>query len=119
MVVINSTMKYILLFAFLFGVAQANLGTFKDGKFIYPKTNKPYTGNLDVINNNWGKGAVEFNKDFIIAAVKANNLAFDFLDSKFKSDKDVVFAAANSKNITKVKIPSSYQEHFKKDRHNN
>ena len=58
-------------------------------------------------------------KDFIIAAVKANNLAFDFLDSKFKSDKDVVFAAANSKNITKVKIPSSYQEHFKKDRHNN
>ena len=58
-------------------------------------------------------------KDFIIAAVKANNIAFDFLDSKFKSDKDVVFAAANSKNITKVKIPSSYQEHFKKDRHNN
>ena len=56
MVVINSTMKYILLFAFLFGVAQANLGTFKDGKFIYPKTNKPYTGNLDVINkhNNTG-----------------------------------------------------------------
>ena len=58
-------MKYILLFAFLFGVAQANLGTFKDGKFIYPKTNKPYTGNLDVINNNWGKGAVEFNKDYV------------------------------------------------------
>jgi len=59
------------------------------------------------------------NKDFIIEAVKVNSLVLEFLDSKFKSDKDVVLAAVNSKNIPKVKTPSSYQEYFKKDRHNN
>ena len=59
-------MKYTLLFIFLFGMAHANLGTFdKEGRFIYPETNKPYTGNLDVINNDWGKDAVEFNKNYV------------------------------------------------------
>ena len=32
---------------------------------INPDTNKPYTGNLDVINNDWGKDTVEFNKDYV------------------------------------------------------
>jgi len=46
--------------------AQANLGSFdKEGRFIFPETNKPYTGNLDIINNDWGKDAVEFNKDYV------------------------------------------------------
>ena len=45
--------------------AHANLGTYKHGELIYPETNKPYTGNLDVINNDWGKGAVEFNKNYV------------------------------------------------------
>ena len=57
--------KLLLILLLLSSIAQANLGTFKDGKFIYPDTNKPYTGNLDVINNDWGKDAVEFNKDYV------------------------------------------------------
>jgi antitoxin component YwqK of YwqJK toxin-antitoxin module len=32
---------------------------------INPNTNKPYTSNLDVINNDWGMDAVEFNKDYV------------------------------------------------------
>jgi len=60
-------MKLILLtFLLLSSLAQANLGSFdKQGRFIYPETNKPYTGNLDVINNDWGVDAVEFNKDYV------------------------------------------------------
>jgi len=60
-------MKYtVLLLTLILTTAQANLGTFdKQGRFIYPETNKPYTGNLDVINNDWGKDAVEFNKDYV------------------------------------------------------
>ena len=50
----------------LTSLAQADLGSFdKQGRFIYPDTNKPYTGNLDVINNDWGVDAVEFNKDYV------------------------------------------------------
>ena len=45
--------------------AQANLGTYKNGRFIYPETNAPYTGNLEVINNDWGKDSVEFSKDYV------------------------------------------------------
>jgi hypothetical protein len=55
----------LLLLALILSTAQANLGSFKDGKFIYPETNKPYTGNLDVINNDWGEDAVEINKRFV------------------------------------------------------
>ena len=55
-----------LLLTILITTAQANLGTFDNqGRFIYPATNKPYTGNLDVINNDWGKDTVEFNKDYV------------------------------------------------------
>jgi len=57
--------KLLLTLLLLSSLAQANLGTYKNGKFIYPDTNKPYTGNLDVINNDWGKDAVEFNKDYV------------------------------------------------------
>jgi len=60
-------MKYtFLLLTLILATAQANLGSFdSNGKFIYPDTNKPYTGNLDVINNDWGVDAVEFNKDYV------------------------------------------------------
>ena len=60
-------MKHILLLFALFSIdIQANLGTFdKQGRFIYPATNKPYTGNLDVINNDWGVDAVEINKNYV------------------------------------------------------
>ena len=56
----------LILLALILTTAQANLGTFdSSGKFIYPNTNKPYTGNLDILNNDWGVDAVEFNKDYV------------------------------------------------------
>ena len=60
-------MKYILLTLLLLSsLTQANLGSFdKQGRFIYPATNKPYTGNLDIINNDWGVDAVEINKNYV------------------------------------------------------
>ncbi len=59
-------MKYTLLLLFLtLTTAQANLGTFKDGRLLNPNTNKPFTGNLDVINNDWGVDAVEINKNYV------------------------------------------------------
>jgi len=60
-------MKYaLLLLILILSTAQANLGTFdKQGRFIYPATNKPYTGNLDIINNDWGVDAVEINKNYV------------------------------------------------------
>jgi antitoxin component YwqK of YwqJK toxin-antitoxin module len=60
-------MKYtLLLLILILSTVQANPGSFdSEGRFIYPETNKPYTGNLDVINNDWGKDAVEFNKDYV------------------------------------------------------
>ncbi len=57
--------KLLLILLLLSSIAQANLGTFKDGKFIYPNTNKPFTGNLEVINHNWGNDSVEFSKDYV------------------------------------------------------
>ena len=62
----NIAMKYTaLLLALILTTAQANLGTYKNGKFIFPETNKPYTGNLDVINNDWGVDAVEVNRNYV------------------------------------------------------
>ena len=57
-------LKTLLLLTLLLSTAQANLGTFKDGKFIYPETNTPYKGNLEVLNNDWGGNAVEFSKGY-------------------------------------------------------
>ena len=54
----------LLLLTLVLTTAQASLGTYKNGKFIFPGTDKPYTGNLDVLNNDWGKDAVEFNKNY-------------------------------------------------------
>ena len=66
----------LLLLTLILTTAQANLGTFKDGRFIFPETNKPYTGNLDVINNDWGKDAVEFNKDYVDGALHGAEKVF-------------------------------------------
>ena len=76
--------KLLLTLLLLSSLAQANLGTFKDGKFIYPDTNKPYTGNLDVINNDWGKDAVEFNKDYVDGVLHGAEKVF-YRSGKLKS----------------------------------
>ena len=72
-------MRFILLLLILaLTTAQASLGTFKDGKFIFPGTNIPYTGNLDVLNNDWGKDAVEINRDYVDGV----SLEQELLDNK-------------------------------------
>ena len=75
----------LLLFTLILTTAQANLGTFdKQGRFIYPETNKPYTGNLDVINNDWGKDAVEFNKDYVDGILHGSEKVY-YQSGKLKS----------------------------------
>ena len=77
--------KLLLTFLLLTSLAQANLGSFdKQGRFIYPDTNKPYTGNLDVINNDWGKDAVEFNKDYVDGVLHGAEKVF-YRSGKLKS----------------------------------
>ena len=78
-------MKYILLtFLLLTSLAQANLGTYKNGKFIYPDTDKPYTGNIDIINEDWGKDAVEFNKDYVDGVLHGTEKTY-YQSGKLKS----------------------------------
>ena len=79
-------MKYtLLLLTLILTTAQANLGTFdKQGRFIYPATNKPYTGNLDVINNDWGKDAVEINRDYVDGVLHGDEKSY-YQSGKLKS----------------------------------
>lgn len=78
-------MKYTLLLLFLtLTTAQANLGTFKDGRLLNPNTNKPFTGNLDVINNDWGVDAVEINKNYVNGILHGTEKSF-YKSGKLKS----------------------------------
>ena len=57
--------KSLIILLLVSGIAQANLeATYRNNLLINPNTNQPYTGNLDVLNNDWGKDAVEFNKNY-------------------------------------------------------
>lgn len=74
-----------LLLTILITTAQANLGSFdSNGKFIFPDTNKPFTGNLDVINNDWGVDAVEFNKDYVDGVLHGTEKSY-YQSGKLKS----------------------------------
>ncbi|MDC1165927.1 toxin-antitoxin system YwqK family antitoxin [Candidatus Thioglobus sp.] len=56
----------LLLLILILTTAQANFDTtFRNNLLINPDTNKPYTGNIEVLNNDWGKNAVEFSKDYV------------------------------------------------------
>ena len=58
--------KSLIILLLVSGIAQANLeATYRNNLLINPNTNQPYTGNLDVLNNDWGKDAVEFNRDYV------------------------------------------------------
>ena len=69
-------LKSILIFIMLNAAAQANLGTFKDGRLINPNTNQPYTGNLEVLNKDWGNDVVEFSKDYVDGLLHGNEKVF-------------------------------------------
>ena len=78
-------MKYtLLLLTLILTTAQANLGSYKNGKFIFPNTNKPYTGNLDVINNDWGVDAVEINRDYVDGVLHGDEKSY-YQSGKLKS----------------------------------
>lgn len=58
-------MKNIILFILLLhSFANASPTIFKDGLLLDLNTNKPYTGNIKVINEDWGDNAVESSKDY-------------------------------------------------------
>ena len=75
----------LLLLILILSTVQANPGSFdSERRFIYPETNKPYTGNLDVINNNWGVDAVEFNKDYVNGVLHGTEKSY-YQSGKLKS----------------------------------
>jgi len=77
-------LKSILIFLVLNAPAQANLGSYKDGRLINPNTNQPYTGNIDIINEDWGKDAVEFNKDYVDGVLHGTEKSY-YQSGKLKS----------------------------------
>lgn len=71
-------MKYLLLLlALIITTSQASLGTFDNqGRLLNPNTNQPFTGNIDIINQDWGSNAVEFNKDYVDGLQHGNEKVF-------------------------------------------
>ena len=75
----------LLLLILILSTVQANPGSFdSEGRFVYPDTNKPYTGNLDVINNDWGKDAVEINKNYVNGVLHGTEKSY-YQSGKLKS----------------------------------
>ena len=75
----------LILLTLILTTAQANLeATYRNNLLINPNTNQPYTGNLDVINNDWGKGAVEFNKDYVDGLLHGTEKSY-YQSGKLKS----------------------------------
>jgi len=81
-------MKYtLLLLTLILTTVQANLGTFKGERLINPDTNQPYTGNLEVLNKDWGNDVVEFSKDYVDGVsleqeLLDNKLAYEYSGGK-------------------------------------
>ena len=71
-------MKYTtLLLTLTLTTAQANLGSFDNqNRLLNPNTNQPFTGNLDVINKDWGNEAIEFNKDYVDGILHGSEKSF-------------------------------------------
>ena len=83
---IDVSIKAVLILSiFILTTAQANFNTtFRNNLLINPDTNKPFTGNLDVINNNWGVDAVEFNKDYVDGVLHGTEKSY-YQSGKLKS----------------------------------
>ena len=77
-------MKHIFLLLPLFlATAQASFDTtFRNNLLISPDTNKPFTGNIEVLNNDWGE--VEFSKDYVDGHLHGNEKVF-YQSGKLKS----------------------------------
>ncbi|MBL7004063.1 MAG: toxin-antitoxin system YwqK family antitoxin, partial [Gammaproteobacteria bacterium] len=56
---IASTLKSLIIFLVLNAAVQAGLeATYRNNLLINPDTNQPFTGNLDIINNDWSNDDV-------------------------------------------------------------
>ena len=56
---------------------KANLkATYRNNLLINPSTNQPYTGNLETINNDWGKDAVEYSQEYVNGLRHGSEKAF-------------------------------------------
>ena len=79
-------MKLLIITALLITLqVQANPGSFdSEGRFIYPETNKPYTGNLEVLNKDWGDNTVEFSKDYVNGVLHGTESTY-YQSGKLKS----------------------------------
>ena len=56
---------------------KANLkATYRNNLLINPNTNQPYTGNLETINNDWGKDAVEYSQEYVNGLRHGSEKAF-------------------------------------------
>ena len=83
---IDVSIKAVLILSiFILTTAQANFdAVFRNNLLINPDTNKPFTGNLDVINNDWGVDAVEFNKDYVDGVLHGTEKSY-YQSGKLKS----------------------------------
>ncbi len=57
-------MKYTLILLFFVITNSLGLGTFKNGLLIDQNTNQPYTGTLEILNNDWGNDSIEFSRQY-------------------------------------------------------
>jgi len=94
-------MKYILLTLLLLSsLAQANLGTYKNGKLINPDTNHPFTGNLDIINNDWSNDDV-VSTDSTLGLVTGKYVEFNsnYVDGILHGAEKVFYRSGKLKSV--------------------
>ena len=94
-------MKYILLTLLLLSsLAQANLGTYKNGKLINPDTNRPFTGNLDIINNDWSNDDV-VSTDSTLGLVTGRYVEFNsnYVDGILHGAEKVFYRSGKLKSV--------------------
>ena len=71
-------MKYtLILLTLILSTAQANLeATYRNNLLINPDTNQPFTGNLETINKDWGKDAIEYSQEYVNGVPHGSEKAF-------------------------------------------
>ena len=75
----------LLLLTLILSTAQASVeATYRNNLLINPDTNQPFTGNLDVINNDWGKDAVEINNEYVNGILHGSEKVY-YQSGKLKS----------------------------------
>ena len=92
--------KLLLTLLLLGSLAQANLGTYKNGKLINPDTNHPFTGNLDIINNDWSNDDV-VSTDSTLGLVTGRYVEFNsnYVDGILHGAEKVFYRSGKLKSV--------------------